>query len=327
MPLGPRSAHEPGQRASRQPFGRRLAVLAPLVLGVLALSLLTAVATGRLQLDPACRPCHPSAPVLDAHRAVPCYSCHSEPGPLARAARLVLDASYALSGPVARPVEAPVPSAACESCHAEAVSEAVFADGIRMSHRTCVGRAAACTDCHSDVAHGRIGADRAVSMDRCSRCHDGTTAPKDCDSCHYGEPTRRDALNAWAVTHGRNRHQTHGMGDLRTCAICHQPEDCGSCHLPVPHGSAWPTRHGDVAVDKGRDACLACHVRELCDACHGIEMPHPAGWLPDHPKEVAQTDVDRRCKNCHAESDCRDCHVRHVHPGLRPGVPEALSRP
>lgn len=327
MPPRPRPDREPGRPAGRRPSGRRLAVIASIILGLLALVGIATVATGRLEPDPACRPCHPSAPIVDAHRAVACYSCHSDPGPLARAARLLLDASYALSGPAARAVEAPVPSDACRSCHAEALSEAVFAGGIRMSHRTCIGKGAACTDCHSDAAHGKVGGDRAVAMDRCSRCHDGGTAPKDCDSCHYGEPTRRDALNAWAVTHGRNRHQTHGMGDLKTCAICHESDDCASCHLPVPHGESWPSQHGDVAVAKGRDACLACHVIELCDACHGIEMPHPAGWLPEHPKEVAQTEVDRRCKSCHVESDCRDCHIRHVHPGLKPGVPEGLSAP
>ncbi len=299
--------------------GVRYAVWAAFAASLIALTGGMAVATAAIEPDPVCLACHTQVAIRDGHVGIPCYGCHAGSGALVRSARLIIDGSHVLRGLPRDPAEATVDRRACEGCHLDIMTGVVFADGIRVQHRTCVTREARCTDCHSDIAHGRITGDRAIAMDRCSRCHDGQAAPKDCDICHFGEPSRRDALNAWAITHGRNRHETHGMGDLTTCRICHERSDCAACHIPVPHEASWPRLHGDETLTAGEDACLACHVRELCDGCHGITMPHPSTWLPEHSTAVPVSDVEDRCKECHSDSDCQDCHAKHVHPGLRTG--------
>ncbi|TLM70543.1 MAG: hypothetical protein FDZ70_09125 [Actinobacteria bacterium] len=307
-------AREPAVRRIPLP-GRREAVLGALVAGLFAFIVWSAVASGAVGPDPACSPCHRDSALTGGHEGASCYGCHAGPEPASRAARFALDAAYAARGLPNAQAESAVSNDSCLSCHTSVLTSVVETAGIRMSHRTCVPRAARCTDCHSAVGHGRVRADRAVSMDRCSRCHDGSTAAKECDLCHYGTPTRSDALNSWAVTHGKNRHQTHGMGDAKTCYICHERSDCGECHLPVPHETDWPRLHGGKALDLGLDTCRACHVDELCDGCHKTEMPHPDDWLPRHSGAVPKSEIEVRCRSCHAVGDCRDCHYMHVHPG------------
>ena len=59
---------------------------------------------------------------------------------------------------------------------------------------------------------------------------------------------------------------------------------------------------------------LVCHTKALCSSCHGIEMPHPAGFLANHSK-VAKSYTDKRCLVCHTTENCGQCHTNHTHPG------------
>ena len=63
------------------------------------------------------------------------------------------------------------------------------------------------------------------------------------------------------------------------------------------------------------DSCLTCHrSAEYCSGCHGIEMPHPKGFLQKHGR-IATSPTDLKCAICHVQSDCTQCHEYHVHPG------------
>ena len=42
-------------------------------------------------------------------------------------------------------------------------------------------------------------------------------------------------------------------------------------------------------------------------------VPKLAQFTRDHPKLAA--DKPALCARCHAESDCTECHVKHIHPG------------
>jgi predicted CXXCH cytochrome family protein len=44
-------------------------------------------------------------------------------------------------------------------------------------------------------------------------------------------------------------------------------------------------------------------------------MPHPAGFLETHSKVVKQA-TDEVCYRCHDKASCKQCHGRHVHPGI-----------
>lgn len=271
--------------------------------------------------DRACASCHSQAKTAlgkDAHATLGCYDCHAEPSAAARALRVLDDVGDVFSFADASTAEAHISSSACLRCHAEVLRRVVERTGIRMSHETCLASSSECTDCHADTGHDLVAPGRIVTMDACSRCHDGDEATKDCEACHVDKSTRRDRLNAWVVTHGKNWQQTHGMGNLETCAVCHDRQKCSKCHLPVPHGKGWPRTHGTTVIDKGISACTNCHVKQLCDGCHGLPMPHPKKWLPEHSGSVEKSQIPKKCHSCHSEDDCVQCHLMHTHPGISP---------
>ena len=79
------------------------------------------------------------------------------------------------------------------------------------------------------------------------------------------------------------------------------------CRTTVVASSAWA---------RGR----ACHKDPaVCQDCHGLPMPHPADFRPQHAK-VATSRADVRCRKCHTEYDCRNCHARHAHPKTTDGT-------
>ncbi len=253
-----------------------------------------------------------------AHRDADCYACHGGADFGERWIRFGRDATAVFR--LGRIAEASVGNHACVDCHDD-LREVVEARGLRMSHSTCLSAVTRCTVCHADTAHPQASPARMLDMGSCTSCHDGRRAPDTCATCHVGKrDVPREGSNAWRVTHGANWKSTHGMGDLTTCRVCHADADCTKCHLGVPHRSDWAATHGAEAEKAGKAKCLVCHIRALCDGCHGTVMPHPSGWLAAHPTSTtpAQAAGDGLCRGCHSETDCRECHELHVHPGIPP---------
>ena len=152
-------------------------------------------------------------------------------------------------------------------------------------------------------------------MNDCVTCHKAQKATLECDSCHTGESTERDFLRPeFAVTHGPNWRQTHGMGQTSTCFVCHAEDKCSGCHGPgVPHGKDFIQTHGKESMNEGAQ-CTTCHRAAFCANCHQVVMPHPDSFAREHSK-VTVREGKEVCLRCHDESDCSICHVRHVHPG------------
>ena len=190
----------------------------------------------------------------------------------------------------------------------------VDAGGLRVKHSVC-GTGRTCTDCHSPTAHGQaVSWPRTVTMEMCFDCHVTTEGPTECDSCHTDRrPSDRAQSSTFAVTHGPNYEQTHGMGRMTTCTACHEDSKCAGCHgAGVPHGARFPGKHGGFALDPSAE-CMSCHREEFCNDCHGTQMPHPDSFMARHPDLVEQFGQES-CNRCHAEPDCTECHVKHVHP-------------
>lgn len=266
------------------------------------------------------------------HADVSCQECHSGRGNLA-VVRGRLNQYYMvfaqLTGLYDRPVTAFVNNANCMACHKAILDTPIVARyGIRMRHSDIITAGIRCTQCHNTVAHGKATKNpTAPFMDTCTPCHDGKKASAKCDTCHYKDgqekavPTVRVA--PWAITHGAKWTKTHGMGNLKTCSVCHTDVFCTDCHgMQLPHGSNWPLLHGKAAVknqdelrpgDKAR-SCVGCHLSSFCEGCHQIAMPHPARFLQVHKKEYARHGK-AVCMNCHIQTDCDECHVLHTHPG------------
>jgi hypothetical protein len=116
--------------------------------------------------------------------------------------------------------------------------------------------------------------------------------------------------------HGPDWRQTHGLGNLKTCKACHEPDKCVGCHgMPIPHDPAFPGLHGQYVIERGTQECFVCHRQEACRGCHGIEMPHREDYLKTHTADVEKLG-EKLCARCHDKSTCDDCHTQHAHPGI-----------
>lgn len=281
-----------------------------------------------------CSSCHAMRPFAEAqartvHADLACVRCHgASPGAYASiTARQVTTMLPRFVWTLGRGgVDGPsngMADVGCRSCHGERIDAgAVGRRGLRMRHSSCVGRRASCIECHSTSAHGGVTrVARGFTMDRCLSCHDGEKTSSDCDLCHVAKlPSDRVARGPWAVTHGPNWEQAHGLGDQRTCRACHPADYCRRCHkIDLPHPESFPRTHGASALQARRE-CLRCHEEDgFCTPCHGMQMPHPAKFLPEHPKS-AKSYEDPKCLRCHPGETCEACHTAHTHPGMTDGT-------
>lgn len=278
---------------------------------------------------PGCSSCHDSSAFVSqtkahSHATIDCVRCHVGAGIVHRvtyAYNLVLGQTLRVAPADGGPITA-IPDTTCLSCHADVMGKEITAGGLSILHEKCA-KGRRCVDCHSDTAHGTaVVWNKTSDMNQCLECHAVDRVRSGCDVCH-GERSVKDRIRTgeWAVTHGAAWRKTHGMGDLKTCAACHENGFCVECHgLPLPHDADFIRTHPALALARRND-CAVCHQQSFCDSCHGLPMPHPAGFTPKHWSIVRKQGRDT-CMRCHVEDDCTTCHVRHVHPGgakLPPG--------
>lgn len=299
--------------------GRRAMATALVLSGVVAVAYIAAVAATAVLL-PDCARCHmvgefAAETQRGAHAALECSSCHGGSTPESR----IAFANAQVLGMYLNAVDldrtlSSVSSVTCLRCHDSGMSVPVESAGLRILHFTCaVDRE--CTECHSPTAHGRALAwPRSSTMEMCFDCHGASGVSDDCELCHTDRlPRDRIRTGSFAVTHGPNYMQTHGMGNMRTCGPCHEPSRCAECHgAGLPHGPDFMTTHGRPARSTNAK-CVECHTDSFCIDCHGYEMPHPPEFLPEHAS-VVDDDGEDGCRRCHAERDCTLCHEKHVHP-------------
>lgn len=297
------------------------AVVFPAVL-VAALSVFNAVAT------PGCARCHDEAAFVEASQAAPhagsdCVACHVPADPVDRVAFGFRQAFHmvipVLDGEGRE--WAAVPDARCLSCHEEIDADIVVAQGLRIDHASCA-EGSECADCHATTAHGAATSwPRTYDMETCLGCHVAKEVSADCGLCHEGRlPADRITTGVFAITHGEQWRETHGMGDSSTCTACHTAANCESCHgAGLPHEPGYVKVHAADARSP-RQRCGSCHQQTFCDGCHGTPMPHSRSFTKGHAKDA---EANRAlCDRCHADEDCVTCHVKHVHPG---GAIGALS--
>jgi len=305
------------EREKKTAWLRIVVAVAVLVVlaGIAAITVVTA-------LPERCMSCHGKSEhaleIRESHADVACLDCHGGTTAIETAgfaAHEVFGMYLRLPLQMGRTVSA-VDNASCESCHDVTAAVGVTdSAAVRIDHATCtVGDE--CTDCHSRVAHGdSVRWPREYDMFDCVSCHMTKAASVECDLCHT-ERSREERIRTgtFALTHGSNWRQAHGMGDSLACAACHPSDKCVGCHGPgVPHTAAFAKNHSDSALQDGAQ-CDTCHTPAFCDDCHGLQMPHPADFAPSH-SDIVEANGTETCERCHAPSDCSICHVKHVHPG------------
>ena len=247
-----------------------------------------------------CATCHEIAPLVASwrtspHSQVSCPSCHEPVRSWARfpetflwrAQRLQRDVAAHRANPNAStlPSSAAVPQRVpdqnCLQCHD--LSRAVtLPTGLTMDHAKHVARNKSCVSCHWSTAHPVPDTEKPLAlMERCFTCH--------------GQP---------------------GSKGSAACTVCH-PKDF--TWRPQSHKPeyTWLAKHGKAAK-ANRQPCFMCHEQSFCSNCHGMPMPHPAGWAKGSPPAHAQfaKTNSQVCVQCHgpAPNLCSMCHHKGYDP-------------
>lgn len=262
---------------------------AAMLSGLLAVGVLADLATSSPRL---CAACHEIGPRFESwgrspHAEVACVKCHQPPTrwyelPQRLAGRTRLlghDLIVHVSGDHADPVDRRISGKAtirddnCLACH-DPRRQTTSGYRIRIDHARHAERNGSCMSCHVRVAHPLESRGNALSL------------MAQCFTCHGVDKTAK-ATGA--------------------CSLCH-PQ--GYTLVPASHEpQAWRQRHGVVASSDPK-LCTMCHAQRYCDDCHGLRIPHPAGW-ERASEHAAAAEVDRSvCEPCHGSrlDMCTRCH-------------------
>lgn len=219
--------------------------------------------------------------------------------------------SAATDGPSLQPgvVEVPTPSGGvitgldCFSCHNPLQDN----EGrLRFSHDTHRKQDLHCSACHTSEDH------LAAPAELASQTH-AWGVSRHCAACHDGKKAadgcrvcHTDANVIKPETHRRaDFPRGHGNdGSAASCRSCHEQSQCDNCHgLSLPHPAGFRAGHGPMAKQRS-ELCGTCHDPQWCTACHnGMPMPHPAGFITVHGRMD-----QRKCGTCHERAECQSCH-------------------
>lgn len=290
------------------PRRRRIPAGVAVVLGVIAWWIATGITTAA---DPVCLSCHADSDhaltqvEADPHGSTACVSCHEEAGPVGSVTVAVPRRVEHIVGAIVSAVPAGeygrVASSSCDSCHESAIALTTTNEvkAVKVSHAEPIQAGAACLDCHV-VRDGVIGG-LTTKMQPCLRCHDGETAPSECDYCHVDDI-------ALAVS-GRSEPSTATAQPLVSdpqCGGCHSQETCDACHgIRMPHTQEFMAyAHAREGVEdiwyNGGETCGKCHYpgNKPCTGCHTGRFPaHGSGFRFTHGASGAE---GSGCDTCHA---------------------------
>jgi hypothetical protein len=233
-----------------------------------------------------------------------CAACHNQPGAdRMRVSRAVVSNCLGCHG--VRTAHLSAPDTACATCHLPLVR------AVSLSRSEVAGFEAPDSHRNPDFAgraHGKLArAGRGEVAASCATCH----ARDFCAECHVNAP-EVPAIQALGA-------------DPRSLALEAKLEA-----PPSHHRDDFLQRHGGQA---GRDAgaCVTCHTRESCLACHS-GSPAAAQALPvaapgrgpgaritrqrppSHGLDFSELHAGpasarpQSCVGCHARSECLECH-------------------
>lgn len=319
---------ETPQLPRRSPSPRRT-VLAAVALVAVFFVVVSAAGSSRA----ACALCHraqAAAQGKTAHKDVHCYACHLERGvwslPGQKGAEIFGMYPRALLRTKPSVPARQISNRRCLTCHSPEWTQLVSGRRLRLMHSSCAA-GLTCDTCHAQTAHPRaVRWTSGPKMQDCTGCHSERHVSVRCATCHIDKRDRGGSYRSpWRTPHGSNWARVHGMGQLQSCAVCHEAGYCAKCHgLDVPHAADFADRHGALARNEP-SSCTTCHKGgRLCFGCHQIEMPHPTDFALKH-MSVAEGRVDPSCFRCHAPGDCDTCHELHIHPDLGDKWPSVLA--
>ncbi|MBE0416394.1 MAG: hypothetical protein IBX63_01335 [Coriobacteriia bacterium] len=248
-----------------------------------------------------------------------------------------------------------MPEGQCTQCHNLDNRTITPSAGVLIDHTVHADAEIVCSICHNRVAHpevfdlvlpGNEKHEDFMTMTACFRCHtlagpspSEFTAPGACSACHT------PGFELVPPSHGAEDFYTEygdSSGHARMAAAETSKTTAAeefwaevesklrekrpmflSRLLRIPHGELADLPPAGVVNE-----CSTCHVTTtFCEGCHGLEMPHPAGFTEQH---AALGDADAEmCARCHNKTGdaalnataCDQCHHSAGDPS-RPWVAE-----
>jgi len=154
-----------------------------------------------------------------------------------------------------------------------------------------------CLSCHGEVREGITGGPIAM------RHSDVIEAGYACLQCH--PQAGHDGLEQEPLPVTRSR--------MSTCLACHDgvraSSECTTCHDGRPSDTSASAPGGSAEAGV---TCKGCHSEETdrtCVDCHGLELPHPEGFMREHARLSSRDPA--LCARCHeiasAVAGC-SCH-------------------
>ena len=123
-------------------------------------------------------------------------------------------------------------------------------------------------------------------MEDCTSCHEQKGVSTECKTCHVGDKqasARTRGPMAGDPRQGLEEDARHGADRL----LLQLPSGRLLREVPQSPGAAprRVRRHARRAGDhRTQQSCETCHKsKSFCSSCHGMAMPHPAGFLKQHP--------------------------------------------
>ncbi len=185
-----------------------------------------------------------------------------------------------------------LPHPECRECHPRSVLlEDITQPGLRGAyHRQCLGchvewdNATECEICHAKKAGGALQGSATTFN---TEIHH---APIEMAELIIVQTDYDDGDEV--PFHHRAHVDVYGA----ECSLCHQQQNCASCHV---HAEASHPM-GDLAEVDLHDTCYKCHDEDNCEYCHGRA----------HDDMFDHADTGWPLKSYHASVGCTTCHTR-----------------
>jgi hypothetical protein len=191
---------------------------------------------------------------------------------------------------------------------------------------------------HAHLETQACGEPGQAECPSCRTCHEGIFKSEQraiepaskCAQCH--KPATAEVKTAEARVTWQGRLRTIIFSHRRHLALPEISDRCVTCHPGVVDDG----REGEVFPPK--PTCLKCHDAEFergeCAMCHiGSDMRrraprtflrHDEGFLRDHGEAAARE--AKVCSQCHAQSQCTNCHDSTQTIPIEVREPDAVNR-
>jgi hypothetical protein len=253
-------------------------------------------------------------PLLGAHAAADCYSCHKSGSllqfePLGVACYDCHKTNYELTK--SPPHRATGYSADCQQCHKMTANE-WSASGINHNFFPLTGgHAISCAQCHTQGSFGNLSkACYSCHADQYKATknppHNASQFPLTCENCH--------TINGWSPAkfdHNSTNFPLTGAHAKTACADCHSsgytgtPITCNSCHLPQYNATSNPLH----TIAKFPLTCESCHNT---NAWTPSTFNHDGMYFPIYSGR--HRGALNLCTDCHTDAanysifSCINCH-------------------